>query len=29
MTKELLDITTNFMSGDEAVGAIFQGEESS
>jgi hypothetical protein len=24
-TKELLDITTNFTSGDEAVGAIFQG----
>jgi hypothetical protein len=25
MTKELLDIATNFTSGDEAVGAIFQG----
>jgi hypothetical protein len=25
MTKELLDIATNFASGDEAVGAIFQG----
>jgi hypothetical protein len=24
-TKELLDIATNFASGDEAVGAIFQG----
>jgi hypothetical protein len=24
-TKELLDITTNFASGDEVVGAIFQG----
>jgi hypothetical protein len=24
-TKELLDIVTNFDSGDEAIGAIFQG----
>jgi hypothetical protein len=24
-TKELLDVVTNFASGDEAVGVIFQG----